>query len=80
MRNRDKYKDLDKYRAACKRQKTRWRARTGAYQYERRLWTNDEDKLVLAHKMTDRELGLLLKRSVGAIQSRRSKINKGVLA
>lgn len=45
--------------------------------YPSRCWTDAEDKLVLAHKMTDPELSVQIKRSVGAIQHRRVILKNG---
>ena len=39
-------------------------------------WTPQEDEIVLQHRFCDRQLSCLLKRSVAAIQKRRSKLKK----
>lgn len=35
-----------------------------AFKYERRKWTDDEDKLVLIQRVPDRELSRIIKRSI----------------
>ena len=49
------------YRATCK-------------SYPARKWSAAEDELVLGHKIPDRELSALIKRSMGAISVRRSRL------
>lgn len=44
----------------------------------RRLWSQDEDRRVIAHTIPDRELAQDLGRSVQAIQVRRCKLKKDV--
>lgn len=42
--------------------------------YERRIWTDEEDKRVLAHDISDRQLSSEIRRSVQAIQIRRTRL------
>ena len=42
-------------------------------------WTKEEEKLILEHSMTDRQLAQKLGRSVQAIQVRRSKLKAGTI-
>lgn len=42
----------------------------------RRKWLPVEDRYVLMHKMPDRELAKILKRTVPAIQQRRNELKK----
>lgn len=44
--------------------------------YKQRLWTKEEEKMVLAHEITDTELSAKIKRSVRSIQVHRSKLKK----
>lgn len=46
--------------------------------YGKRMWEEREDEIVLSHEMSDREISSLLKRSMSAIQNRRSKLKKGI--
>lgn len=42
--------------------------------YERRIWTDEEDKRVLAHDIPDQQLSSEIRRSVQAIQIRRARL------
>lgn len=53
----------------------RYYART-AFKYERRKWTDDEDKLVLIQKIPDSELSPIIKRSMKSISNRRWRLRK----
>ena len=64
------YKDMAKFKETRRAQRRRYYRK---YQdnYPLRRWTGTEDKLVVAHKITDPELSVQIKRSVAAIQTRR---------
>lgn len=64
----------NKYIKVKRGQRARYRERTGAFLYEARLWTASEDALVVGHSIPDRELSVLIKMSVGAIQGRRARL------
>ncbi len=49
-------------------------ARTRKYQYSN--WTEEMDRLVLEHKITDTEISKLISKSVMAIQVRRWRLKK----
>ena len=71
MSNRKKlYADMEKFRKTRNAQRTRYYKRS--QKYSSRPWSLEEDKQVLAHDITDSKLSELIKRSVGAIQTRRS--------
>ena len=65
------YRDMQRYHITRRQQIARWRQRGGSGQYPKRPWTDEEIKLVLAHKITDRELSRQIQRSVVAIQTKR---------
>ena len=44
-----------------------------AFKYERRRWTDDEDKLVLIQRIPDSELSPIIKRSMKSISNRRGQ-------
>lgn len=67
-------KDLNKYRDAKRKEKRRYREKTGANRYQPRRWTEYEVKLVVRHVMPDRLLAIKLNRSVGSIQLKRTRI------
>lgn len=45
-----------------------------AFKYGRRDWTREEDELVLAHSIPDRELSSLIRRSMKSISNRRWRL------
>lgn len=47
-----------------------------AFKYERRRWTDDEDKLVLIQRIPDSELSPIIKRSMKSISNRRWRLRK----
>lgn len=51
----------------------RYYAKT-AFKYERRRWTEAEDKLVLGHEVPDSELSPVIRRSLKAISNRRWRL------
>ena len=70
---------MERYREIRNNWKKGYRKRTGSDKYIPREWEQLEDRLVLEHKITDRELSELLNRSVTAIQVRRSRLKSGVV-
>jgi len=73
---RKNYKNLNKYRETRKKQKQRYRDRTGSGLYTPKKWEEWEDELVVKHDVSDNELSVILKRSVQAIQVRRWRLVK----
>lgn len=66
-------KHRDDFNATKKRNYAKGRVNIRNY---RERWTDEHDAMVIAHDMTDRELGKLIGRSVQAIQMRRWKLTK----
>ena len=66
------YTDHDKYLAYIRR----YREKTGSGLYRQRAYTPSEDNLIMAQKMPDSELSLIICRSVKAIQNRRRRIRR----
>ncbi len=64
--------ELEKYREMRNASRKRNYAQTA--KYERRIWTEEEDKRVLAHDVPDRQLSSEIRRSVQAIQIRRTRL------
>lgn len=78
MPNRKRtYKDKNRFRETWRKQKARYRERTGSYAYKRRAWTEEEIDMLFDNSMTDRELSDLIHRSVDAIQTMRSRKRGG---
>ena len=69
------YKDKNLGRQKRNKYKSEYRLSHGAYEY-RRVWTQEELDLIVAHSIPDTELAKQIKRSVGAIQTRRAKLRK----
>ena len=74
MKRKKSYKDMNKYHEAKRKWQERYRENSGSGKFGRRHWTEAEDRLVLEQIMTDRELGVAIKRSITAIQMRRYKL------
>lgn len=72
---KNSYADMNKFLKTRNLQRKRYYQKT-AFKYGRRRWTQQEDDLVLKREMTDMQLSDLIHRSVGAIQSRRTMLNK----
>lgn len=78
MNRRDSYADLDKWRTTCAQQKRRYYGSTAFAKNHHQPWTTAEIEAIMAREVTDRELSRLLGRSVGAIQTMRNKLKKGI--
>ena len=70
------YKDMEKFRKTRSKQRKKYYGKTSK-KYPSRHWTLEEERMVLAHDMSDHELSDKIKRSVGAIQQRRSILING---
>lgn len=68
---KDKYKNLDKYRAAKRRQQQRHREKYGAGKPPR-AWSDEEIRLLMDFDGLDRDLAKKLNRSLGAIYTKRA--------
>ena len=75
----EKKDNMERYHDVVRRWKKGYRKRTGSDRYIPREWSIQEDKLILEHKIPDRELSNQIQRSVTAIQVRRSRL-KGAKA
>lgn len=59
-------------------QKNRYYRKHQKLNASKKIYTDDEIKLIMTHDICDVELSKILNRSVMAIQVKRSKINKGL--
>ena len=75
-KNKDAYKDVNKYLEMRRRQKKKWREKTGSGKYRRR-WTETEDYIIRQAAANDRMIAEAICRSVQAIQTRRSRLVNG---
>ena len=76
MKCLSQYRDVEKaraYRRRCKR--NNYYAKRAIYENYHRPYTTKECKMVLEHKLSDRELAKELKRSIPAIQGLRHRLN-----
>lgn len=78
MNRKENYANIEKWRETCRRQRRKYYDKTKAYSSisNGRSWSYEEDLKVMRHDMTDNELAAELKRSVCAIQKRRSRLKK----
>lgn len=75
-KNKNAYRDMNKYLEMRRRQKKAWRERTGSGKYRRR-WTETEDYIIMMSPASDREIADAICRSVQAVQVRRSRLLNG---
>lgn len=74
MNRKEGYCDLRRHRETCNRQNKRYYGKTAIY--KPKPWSEHDDKLVLAHSITDHALSEKIGHSVKAIQIRRSRLKK----
>lgn len=74
LNRRESYADLGKWRMTCNRQRARYYGKTAFAAHHNERWTDGELAAVMAHEVTDRELAARLGRSIGAIQTMRSRL------
>lgn len=68
------YVDKSKYDKTRYEQRKRYYKKT--QKYPPRRWTDEEDIIVMKHDLSDVELSVMLRRSVGAVQARRYVLKK----
>ena len=68
------YVDMEKYKKALYRQRKRYYQKSAIY--DPSDWTEEQDAMVLAHKISDFELSKKIKHSVNAIQKRRWRLKQ----
>ena len=76
MNRKDKYKDMEKHKKACYRQRRRYYEKTSVAENYMKKWTPEECQMVLDHSITDSELAARLGRSVMSIQGKRNRMKK----
>ena len=72
-----KYKDDEKERKY--RNKQRHINYSATALYVRSRYTEEDDKLILAHEIPDRQLSEIIRHSVQSIQIRRSRLKGGIV-
>lgn len=73
-KNTTTYSNIEDFSKVRRRGNKKYYKKTAIY--ERRGWTEQENKLVLKQSITDTELSKILKRSVMSIQVRRTRLKK----
>lgn len=76
MNRKENYADIERYKKTKREQAKRHRAKYGAGAYERREWSDIENRMVLAHDISDAALAEKIGRSQNAIQVRRSRLRR----
>lgn len=76
MNRKKEYKDIEKWRKTCNRQKLKYYAKTRNAINRCQPWTAEEVDIVMRHEITDHMISKLIGRSVQAIQGKRAKEKK----
>lgn len=76
MNRKSAYKDLEKHRQACNRQRKRYYNKTSFAKRHKESWGPEEIEAVMRHEVSDNELSQQIGRSVQAIQIMRCRRNK----
>lgn len=76
MNRKKDYKDIDKWRKTCHKQRLKYYRKTANAKNRGKQWTNEEVELVMLHELTDTMISKIIGRSVEAIQIKRCKENK----
>ena len=74
IRHKEQYKDLNKWREACRKEKQKYYSKTANAVNHRKRWSDEEIEIILKHEETDTCISKILGRSVKAIQVKRSKL------
>lgn len=73
---KEKYQDLDKLRHTREQYNQRYYGETA--KYAPRQWREEEISLLFDDRLSDRQLSILLKRSMKAITVKRCKVRKSL--
>ena len=71
------YKDIDEGRKRRNEYKKQYRTINQNGSNVGKYYTPDEDRKIMEHKVSDRELSIMLGRQISAIQIRRNRLKKG---
>lgn len=71
------YRDMQRYQETCRKQKDRYYKQFNLY--EIKPFTSEQDELILAHEIPDRELSSKIQVSVRRIQVRRCRLKKAII-
>lgn len=80
MNRKNEYKDVEKWRRTCHRQRLKYYRKTAYAKNSNKRWTDDEIEIVMKREMSDDIISKKIGRSVEAIQLKRCKENKKRIA
>ena len=76
MNRKNDYKNIDKWRETCHKQRLKYYRKTANAKNKNKPWTDEETEIVMLHDMPDHTISEIIGRSVQAIQMQRYKVNK----
>jgi hypothetical protein len=76
LNRKSEYKDINKWRKTCYRQRLKYYRKTANAENRGKRWTDEEIEMIMLHKMTDTAISKIIGRSVEAIQIKRCMVNK----
>lgn len=76
MNRKKDYKNIEKWRDTCHRQRLKYYRQTSFAKNHRTPWTNKEIEIVMAHEYPDRIISEMIGRSMQSIQVVRCRENK----
>ena len=76
MNRKNDYKNIEKWKKACYRQRLKYYRKTAFSKNHNKSWTEEEIEIVMNHEVPDHTISKIIGRSVAAIQITRCKQNK----
>ena len=76
MNRKSLYRNIDKWRETCHRQRLKYYRKTSFTKNHRKPWTDEEIEMVMLHKASDHAISKEIGRSVQSIQVIRCKEKK----
>ena len=76
MNRKNDYKNIDKWRETCHKQRLKYYRKTACAKNKSKRWTAEEVEIVMNHEVSDHKISEIIGRSVEAIQQRRCHENK----
>ena len=76
MNRKKGYKNIEKWRETCHKQRLKYYRKTACAENHRKHWTKEEIEIVMAHELPDHIISKIIGRSVEAIQVKRCQENK----
>ena len=76
MNRKGDYKNIEKWRETCHKQRLKYYRKTAHAENKNKRWTAEEIEIVMNHEVSDHKISKIIGRSVEAIQLKRCKENK----